>query len=281
MVGTASGLTLTSAVALLTLYRNAHTDDGLTLTPRPTHRPLAPTQDSHVEILSRLLDDNLIAVDPNSPADAFEFAEDNSIKAFYWLRVHWRLLPGATAEQAAEVLALIEANAREGTWLWSDDDVLEALGQWEELALAECLQFFDYQGNAHHLPNPSGDKTKLMFASLLKDFAVSQIYSFIWSAAQNAAAYYQRGGVSKSQAGNSMVGSCRGRADRARISGWEVKGFHRNHDLPRSELSHVLLDTFLAIGEAGFIARPSLQALPQAKLTAIAASENRSSEIPF
>ena len=77
-----------------------------------------------------------------------------------------------------------------------------------------------------------------------------------WSAARNAAAYYQRGGVSKPQASNSMVGRCRTHADKAKVDGWTIKPYGRNHDRPRSELSHVLHDVFLKIGEQGFTAKP-------------------------
>lgn len=278
---TICGLTLTTAVALLAFYRNCHSDDGLVFTSLRPHRPLTPTLDLHIELLSRLRSEGLIAVDPSSPLDGFEFDETNAVAAFIWLRVYWRLLPGATPQQVAEIIADIERSARDGCYFYTEDDRREALGLWEELALEECLQFFNYQGDAHRLPNPSGDKTKLMFSTLLKDFAVNQVHNFIWQAAQAAAAYYQRGGVSKTQAGNSMVGTCRSRGDRARLAGWEVKGFRRNHELPRTELSHVLHDTFLHIGEDGFTTMPNLGCLPAAKLPSIGGSGGPVSEIPF
>jgi len=279
--GTLSGLSLTTAVALLAFYRNCHSNDGLVFTPQRPHRPLAPTLDLHIEMLSRLYDDGLISVDPSSPLDAFEFDEQNDLAAFMWMRVNWRILPGASPREVAEVIADIERGAREGWYIYTEDDRSEALGLWQELALAECLQCFDYQGEAHRLPNPSGDRTKLMFAALLKDFAVSQVYNFIWNAATAAAAYYQRGGVSRRQAGNSMVGTCRSRADKARLEGWDVKGYRRFHDLPRTELSHVLHDTFLQIADDGFTTVPSLERIPAAKMASISGSEGSSSEIPF
>lgn len=101
----------------------------------------------------------------------------------------------------------------------------------------------------------------LTFQSLLKDFSVAQVYNIVWSAARDAAAYCQRGGINKQQAANSMVGGCRTRGDKARVKGWQVKPYGRNHNRPRSELSHVLHDVFLKIGELGFTHKPSRDAL--------------------
>jgi hypothetical protein len=94
------------------------------------------------------------------------------------------------------------------------------------------------------------------------------------SARFNAAAFPRR------KPATAWSGHCRGRADQARISGWEVKGFRRNHDLPRSEPSHVLHDTVLAIGEAGFTTIPSLQALPASK-PPITGNDGAAAEIAF
>ena len=127
----------------------------------------------------------------------------------------------------------------------------------KDLALHECLETFEHQGQLHKLQPPAGEKTILTFQALLEDLSVAQIYNIVWSAARNAAAYYQRGGVTKQQAANSMVGGCRMRADKAKVEGWKIKPYGRNYDRPRSELSHVLHDVFLKIGELGFNAKPS------------------------
>jgi hypothetical protein len=133
---------------------------------------------------------------------------------------------------------------------------------WKELALHECLETFEHQGQLHKLQPPAGEKTIVTFQALLEDLSVAQVYNIVWGAARSAAAYYQRGGVNKQQASNSMVGGCRTRADKAKVEGWQIKPYGRNYERPRSELSHVLHDAFLKIGELGFTSKPSLASLP-------------------
>ncbi len=253
-------LSIGDATALLGLYRYGSNDAGL-VTPATCDksRPFAPTPELHDQIVTRLWQAELIAVDPSSPVAGFDFGQDNAITGIYLHRVHWRLLPGSTTGQLCQVMSLLEDWAHAGYWKIPEENAVAAVAYWNETALHECLQFFAYQGSCHRLPTPEGDKTKLMIRTLLQDFSVSQIYGFIWGAARDAAAYYQRGEVSKSQAGNSMVSSCRSRADRHRIEGWDAKRFRRNFDLPRSEISMVLHDTILGIGEDGFNKTPSAE----------------------
>jgi hypothetical protein len=180
------------------------------------------------------------------------------VAAHYIFKVRYRLFPMLPVDLIPEALRTIDTMANEGFWLPSAETVVnEAVALWKELALHECLETFQHQGELHNLQPPSGDKTSLTFQSLLEDFSVAQVYNIVWSAARNGAAYYQRGGITKSQAANSMVGGCRSRGDKARVEGWEVKPYSRNFDRPRSELSLVLHDVFLKIGELGFTHKPS------------------------
>jgi hypothetical protein len=162
----------------------------------------------------------------------------------------------------SQCMLTIDALASEGFWLQQDGAADQALAMWKELALHECLETFEHQGQLHKLQPPAGEKTIVTFQALLEDLSVAQVYNIVWGAARSAAAYYQRGGVNKQQASNSMVGGCRTRADKAKVEGWQIKPYGRNYERPRSELSHVLHDAFLKIGELGFTSKPSLASLP-------------------
>ena len=188
-----------------------------------------------------------ILVNPSAPFD---------------IKVRYRLLPMLAVGMIGACMLTIDAMAGDGFWLEPESAADQALSLWKELALHECLETFEHQGQLHRLQPPAGEKTIVTFQALLEDLSVAQVYNIVWSAARNAAAYYQRGGVTKQQASNSMVGGCRTRADKAKVEGWEIKPYGRNYERPRSELSHVLHDAFLKIGNLGFTARPSRENLP-------------------
>ena len=257
-------LTLRDMVYVTALYRNWHVDErGMVGPPYSKERPLAPTRELARDILAHLTRRGVIAVSPASPSDAFEFNDElTQVTAHFIYKVQYRLFPMLAVGLIAEVLRGIDELAKDGYWNVTNHGTSdESLTLWQEVALHECLETFRHQGQLHGFEPPSGEKTILTFRSLLEDFSVAQIYNIVWAAARNAAAYYQRGGVSKSQAANSMVGSCRTRGDKARVEGWEIKPYNRNFDRPRSELSHVLHDVFLEIGELGFTQKPSREIL--------------------
>ena len=75
------------------------------------------------------------------------------------------------------------------------------------------------------------------------------MWCFIWRAAKDAAAYYQRGGVSKKQAANSVVGSVQRQTERAIAGEWEVPNYRRIPQIPNSLVTQVLFVTALKIGD--------------------------------
>lgn len=256
----AGQLTLRDAVFLSALYRNAHIDAAGTVgAPYAKERPLSPTTELTKDMLGHLGRRGLVRVSATSSLDSFEFDDElTRVKAHYIFKVRYRLLPMLPVDMIGACMLEIDAMASDGFWLEHDGAPDEALSLWKELALHECLETFEHQGQLHKLQPPAGEKTIVTFQALLEDLSVAQVYNIVWGAARNAVAYYQRGGVTRQQASNSMVGGCRTRADK----GWEIKPYGRNYERPRSELSHVLHDAFLKIGDLGFTARPSREYLP-------------------
>lgn len=251
-------LTLRDVVFLSSLYRNAHIEvDGTAGPPYAKERPLSPSTELNNAILDHLRKRGLIRVSSASPLDCFQFDDElTRVTALYTFKVRYRILPMLPADLIGEAMHTIDNLAGDGFWQSQETYLDQALVLWKELALYECLETFEHQGRLHNLQPPAGEKTIITFQVLLADLSVAQVYNIVWGAARNAAAYYQRGGVSKPQASNSMVGGCRTRADKAKVDGWTIKPYGRNYERPRSELSHVLHDAFLKIGEQGFTARP-------------------------
>jgi hypothetical protein len=100
-----------------------------------------------------------------------------------------------------------------------------------------------------------------MFSHLLEEYSVAQAYNFIWRAAKDAAAFYQRGGVNKQYAANTVVRAIQRQAERALSEGWEVKAYRRDFRCPQSMIGQILFDTCLQIGDVGFTQTPRIGAI--------------------
>ena len=129
------------------------------------------------------------------------------------------------------------------------DELLELI---TEISLMECLAFLEYNLEEHNLSFQPGEKTKVLFTQLLESYSVSQIYIFIWRACKDAAAYYMKGGISKKQAANSVVGSIQRQYERAIGNNWTIGSFKRNYKLPQSILSQVVFNFMLRTDDGGF-----------------------------
>jgi len=124
------------------------------------------------------------------------------------------------------------------------------------MALWECIEYLIFTLAEHRLELNPGEKTLEMFSHLLERYSVSQIYSFIWRASKDAAAFYVRERVTKQHAANTVVGTIQRMAEKADAEGWEVKGYRRDFRLPQSLMSEVLYNAVLKIGSAGFETKP-------------------------
>ena len=121
--------------------------------------------------------------------------------------------------------------------------------QWLEIAQAECFEYLVYHLHEYNLPDDIGPKTKAVIYEGLKRYSVSQMFNFIWRAAKNAAAYYQKDRVTKQHALNAIPGSMQRDMDRAVAEGWEVKGYSRNYNLARSIYAGMFYDLALKMGD--------------------------------
>lgn len=233
------------AVSLLALLRlNASEDLSMIHPVDPTNGVYAPTTDLAINLLKLLHKSNLIKVHPSSPLNAF----DADINTFYLFRVKW-WSPIDENGNTAGIINDVESIFRNRSWPieWYDD----AYRFWCEIALHECLQYLQMCLVEHGFEFTAGDKTKQMFDNVLKSYSISQVYSFIWRAAKDAAAYYMRDRVSKAQAANSVVGSIQRMADKASAAKWDIDYYRRDRRSPESMVSHVMYHVALALGDRG------------------------------
>jgi hypothetical protein len=219
---------------------------------------LSPRKHFDYDILKRLYRKGLICVHPNSDVDAFNF-EGEDVESFKLDKVFWALPARINGSSTQELIAAAEDLLKTKEWpeVWCE----EAYTLWKQIALEESLQYLEMVLEEHRLPFNPGEKTHLMFSQLLEQYSVAQAYNFIWRAAKDAAAFYQRGGVNKQHAANTVVGAIQRQAERALSEGWEVKAYRRDFRCPQSTISQVLFDTVLQMADIGFTQPPRVGAI--------------------
>ncbi|MGZ8982323.1 MAG: hypothetical protein ACXW11_00035 [Methylotenera sp.] len=243
----AEELSFRTAVSLLALVRTCGlNNDGSYGSISSSTIPFAPKGDMCKDMLALLMDNKLIGPSENSTESAFN-VENGVITSMDLSSVNWRL----HCENPELLISEIEDYGLNGNWsdCWSDDEV-ESLRL--ELALAECKEFYDHCLSERSFHYVDGPAIHNMLLNLLRDHSVAHCCYFIWKGAQLASDYKIRTQVNSRHAANYMPGACLRWADRARTEGWEIKGFSRNLNLPRSMLSYVLYDVMLKTGEKGF-----------------------------
>ena len=251
-----SELNFREKVFLGALLRTSLSEDMEVILPlNDAERELAPTIGYIKEILSYLIGRGVISVDSNSSIDAFlDSNEEKDIEfpnVYYITMVKYRInIVGD--EEIKNILSKI-INPKS----FSDADKEDALNIWKEIALEECIEYFEYQMKSVRFDFNIGEKTIAIFKDLLENFSVSQIYGIIYKSVANATKYYQESSVSKKQAANSVIGGCQRYAERAMINNWELAKYSRIKELPQSMIGEFFFDRVIGVGSLGFNMPPS------------------------
>lgn len=251
-----SELNFREKVFLGALLRTSLSEDMEVILPlNDAERELAPTIGYIKEILSYLIGRGVISVDSNSSIYAFlDSNEEKDIEfpnVYYITMVKYRInIVGD--EEIKNILSKI-INPKS----FSDADKEDALNIWKEIALEECIEYFEYQMKSVRFDFNIGEKTIAIFKDLLENFSVSQIYGIIYKSVANATKYYQESSVSKKQAANSVIGGCQRYAERTMINNWELAKYSKIKELPQSMISEFFFDRVIGVGSLGFNMPPS------------------------
>lgn len=213
---------------------------------------LAPTQNLCKQIYDQLIKENIIAVSPNSPLSAFVLDADNFPHTYYRNAVTYYLnllFPNDKQELFTEIL---------NPSYYAPEYETSALALWKKIAVAECIEYLDYQLKKVGFDFTPGDKTHKIFEILLNDFSVSQIYGIIWKAVADSSKLYLERGITKKHAANSVIGACERYAERAKMNGWTLTEYNRIKELPQSALSFFFFNRVLKIGDLGFKMPPDI-----------------------
>lgn len=238
-------LALNEAVSLLALVRCCGWVSDTSVGRIDTSGvPLAPEGPFGESVLATLLSSGLVAPALDSPTDAF-LIEGGQIRVLPD-RARWRILAQSPMQLVQRLERLCPASEWPCSWASDLTDFRVAL------AVAECREFADFCLAERCLPEAGHLATEALFTNLLTDFSVSQCFRIAWSGAMASIDFNARTKSSRRHAANYFIGACQRWADRARAEGWTVKPGFRNARRPRSQLSYVLNDVLLGIGEKGF-----------------------------
>lgn len=242
-------LGLLQAVVMLALLRSEeHLVFEGTLPLAQREDRFAPTEPAGINWLwDELFRPGLVRIHPQSHITAFEW-EDDDPRRFFIDRVSYYVRgTGEVSKRATDLeQRLAEAFRTED---WPVDWWSESSDVWRDLMVEECIAYLQKCLAEHTLPFAAGDKTRATFVDLLKTFSLGQIYSFVWRASRDAAAYWVRESysISKNQASNTTISNIQRAADRARAEGWTVKVFGRDRKLPVSAVSHVFFTVAMKV----------------------------------
>jgi hypothetical protein len=140
----------------------------------------------------------------------------------------------------------------------SEADLCEAQSLWEEIASTECKQVLELLWTERHIKMPSDEKISDTISSLMKDFSVAEVNFFFWIGAARTSDAIAKGSTNSFQAPYYSLQVARNKAVEVLEGKIERRRFKRNPRLTRSEISYVLFDTVLGIGEQGFTECPNL-----------------------
>jgi hypothetical protein len=227
-------MTLEGAITLLAVIRVGADEQLETIQPIGDKR-LSPFGEYDSEILSQLFASRHLRIDPTSNVGAFAWEEDDPARYFPF-QVAWQISDGGRRVRVADAQAALETALRGS---WSDEWHAERAELWTKIALNECLEYLRVSLADHGLDKKMGEKTRHVIENALRDFSIGQVYSFIWRAAKDAAAFYLREQVTKTHAANTVVLAIERSADRALANGWDVASYRRDRRAPESPLSQL------------------------------------------
>lgn len=255
-------LSLTNIVYLFSIMRAGAYENLSKIMPVAMfEQPLSPTKEFTSEIIRHLYENKLIYVHPDTESEGFV---DDDIEGFYIWHVYYAPpLSKTSRDNPTELFSELLSCLNES---WSEDWCQEALTLWKRVALEETKEYLLFVLNEHHFEFSPGEKTNQYLEFALQHFSTAQVFNTIWRAAKDAAAYYQREGISKKQASNSAIASIQRISERAVAEHWEVKPFGRNFKRPQTMVSEVLYNSALKISDEGFTLVPNLDVIKNRKL---------------
>ncbi len=237
---------------LLALIKHAGSEDLSHIRPycQVRHGRLTPMRDVDRDLINQLWRAGVIAVDPESDPGALELDREQDARV-HFNEVRWQ--PVVKGLVGLALYERLDAHVlRAGFMRQAAQEVRECC---EHLALLECLAFLEVALEEYRLGYRAGVKTCAMITHALECFTVAQVCNLLHRAARDAAAFYQRGGVSRDHAAKTVVGSFERLMEKTLANDWVVAPFRRNFNVPQSALSRLIYNRLLGTDDGGFTQR--------------------------
>jgi len=248
-------LSLKEAIDLVSLSRAGREEDSDKIKSIVEFDlPAGPTLEYTIESIKHLYKRKLINIAPGNPLECFSF-KNRKVEPVEFKNIHWKFRLGKNQAESIESIYDLDACLHDMD-KWPADWKHELYNVWMILALHENLKYLEVILVDHNFIPRIGDKTKRTLISLLHSFSISQSYTFIWSSVRSAAAYFQRGNISRQRAANTIIGKCQITAERALCEDWDVKKYRRDYRCIESISSSLFANVVAGIGEDFFNKKP-------------------------
>jgi hypothetical protein len=248
------------AVKLLALLRVTATETLEQTRPiAETHRQgserIAPERVWEKQCVIRLYRNGIIEFAADTDVERICPAEDGGFR-FYYDEIKWHpsvMLNQEGVASLSKVMSTLEGQVARGiNKSCEDNHMQELMDLCRDLALSECLEYLHFVLEEHGLPCKPGEKTRLILSRCLEKLSVAQVYSFIWRAGKDAAAFQMRKRVPKTHAANIAPGAIERSFERAMANGWEVRCYRRDFRIPQTVLSRLMYNVMLGVEDGGF-----------------------------
>ncbi len=250
-------LSLTDTIYLISMLRGGVYENLNKIMPVSMfEQKLSSDSEFSTEIINHLYKKGLIYVHPDSDIKAFE---QDDISTFYIYHVEYA--PPISKTSPDDPKALLSELFHHISCEWSEEWCQEALNLWKKVALYECKEYLLFVLKEHHFEFSPGEKTLQYLGYALEHFSTAQVFNIIWRATKDAAAYYQREGISKRQAANVAIAALQRNTERAVAESWDIKPFRRNFNCPQALVSEILYNLAIKIGEGGINLVPNIESI--------------------
>ena len=232
-------------VTLYALMQKCEKLDELYFGPLSTlGNPFSPDYEFGKDLIKNLINANIIK--PKQPKyHSYTTLTKAGVEPTYEM-VNWVILQDDINLLLCELINSGDFSDRMMEWGGQVDNLKR------KLARAECKEFYEYSLNVRNLTYEFNGHSETLISNLLNDYSVSQCYQIFWVSAKYTVDFKARNPKIYRNVISVMNDACMRYSNRVKQYSWQIKGFERNVNIPRSMINYVLYEIILMQGDSGF-----------------------------